>query len=138
MNMKKALLALAVVCGIGFGAAAQSVDTTAEELIFIDGIDPQFPGGYDSLYSYMRHNLQYPNECQEVTGRVFVGFTVETDGTITEVELLRGLCPAYDEEALRIVRTMPRWIPGTDPYGKKIVRFRMAFPISFSIGAYNK
>ena len=135
--MKKAVLTLVVLCGIGFGAVAQSVDTTAAELIFIEETGPKFPGGDDSLRSYLLHNLQYPRLCHEATGKVYVGFTVETDGTIADVELLRGICPAYDEEALRIVRMMPRWEPGRS-YDGTIVRVRMALPISFSIEVYNK
>ena len=127
---KKVILTLAVLCGIGFKAAAQSVDTNAVELIHPIEIAPQFPGGYDSLRCYLLHNLQYPEACHEATGKVYVGFTVETDGTITEVELLRGICSAYNEEALRIVRMMPRWVPGRR-FDGTIIRVRMNFPIDF-------
>lgn len=133
--MKKAILTLAVLCGIGFGAAAQSEDTTATKLIYIEETAPQFPGGDDSLRSYLLHNLHYPKFCHDAMGKVYVGFTVETDGTITDVELLRGLCSAYDEEALRVIRMMPRWIPGRSSDGT-IVRVRMALPIVFVMSDY--
>lgn len=128
--MKKALALCATLFALAATTSAQSVDTTAAKLIYIEEAGPQFPGGNDSLRSYLLHNLQHPKECYEATGKVYVGFTVETDGTITDVELLRGICSADNEEALRIVRTMPRWIPGRTSDGT-IARVRMALPIVF-------
>lgn len=135
--MKNAFLILALLCGIGLGAAAQSVDTTDTELIYVEEDYPVFPGGEDSLYRYLLYNLRYSQECQGVTGKVFVRFTVDKDGWVTDVKLLRGLCPAYDEEALRVVRTMPRWTPGKSNDGKN-VSMDFNLPIDFTIGAYDK
>ncbi|MBP5540191.1 MAG: TonB family protein [Bacteroidales bacterium] len=127
--MKKALVFCIVMCGL-FGAAAQNADMNATGLICIEEYGPQFPGGDDSLYSFIQRNIQYPERCHEATGKVYVAFTVETDGSITDAKVLRGICSEYNEEALRIVRMMPRFIPGRYSDGTP-VRVTMCLPIVF-------
>lgn len=75
---------------------------------------PMFPGGDRALMAYLRDSVAYPAKAKEegIMGNVVVGFTVEADGTITEVRVLRSIDPLLDEEALRVVRSMPKWIPG--------------------------
>ena len=82
------------------------------------------------MQSFIQHNLQYPEKCHEATGKVYVGFTVETDGSITDAKVLRGICHDYDEEALRVVRMMPHFIPGRR-FDGTIVRVVMCLPIVF-------
>ena len=80
----------------------------------LDGIveeSPQFPGGDKALLEYMKKNLQYPDEvCGQ--GRVVVSFMVEKDGSISEAKVVKSVCKEFDEEALRLVNAMPKWIPG--------------------------
>ncbi|MBR2235306.1 MAG: TonB family protein [Prevotella sp.] len=72
---------------------------------------PQFPGGDKALLEYMKKNLQYPDEvCGQ--GRVVVSFMVEKDGSISEAKVVKSVCKEFDEEALRLVNAMPKWIPG--------------------------
>lgn len=75
---------------------------------------PMFPGGTEALLGYIGKNLKYPQEAVEnnIQGKVFVKFAVWSDGTIKRVELLKGVNPLLDQEALRVVSSMPAWSPG--------------------------
>lgn len=75
---------------------------------------PLFPGGPAALMKYLSENTKYPNVAQEngVQGRVTVQFVVEKDGSISDVHVLRGVDPSLDKEAVRVVKSMPRWTPG--------------------------
>jgi TonB family protein len=75
---------------------------------------PQFMGGIEGLMNYMKNNLKYPVEAQKnkVEGRVIVRFVVDKDGAVKDVEVMRGLSPETDAEALRVVNAMPKWVPG--------------------------
>lgn len=81
---------------------------------------PQFPGGSQELMKFIGQNMRYPLIAVEngIQGRVCVRFLVGKDGTISDVEILRGIDPSCDKEALRIVKLMPKWIPG-EMNGKK-------------------
>ena len=75
---------------------------------------PMFPGGPAALMKYLSENTKYPVVAQEngVQGRVTVQFVVEKDGSISDVHVLRGVDPSLDKEAVRVVKSMPRWTPG--------------------------
>lgn len=75
---------------------------------------PLFPGGPAALMKYLSENTRYPVVAQEngVQGRVTVQFVVEKDGSISDVHVLRGVDPSLDKEAVRVVKSMPRWTPG--------------------------
>ena len=75
---------------------------------------PLFPGGPAALLKYLSENTKYPVVAQEngVQGRVTVQFVVEKDGSISDVHVLRGVDPSLDKEAVRVVKSMPRWTPG--------------------------
>lgn len=75
---------------------------------------PAFPGGESARMKYLRDNIIYPRTAKEsnIQGPVFVAFVVERDGSITDVRLLRGIGGGCDEEALRVVQSMPKWTPG--------------------------
>lgn len=75
---------------------------------------PLFPGGRAALMKYLSENTKYPVVAQEngVQGRVTVQFVVEKDGSISDVHVLRGVDPSLDKEAVRVVKSMPRWTPG--------------------------
>lgn len=94
---------------------------------------PQFPGGTKALMKYLSENMKYPPKAQQqgIQGRVFVNFVVDTDGKIINVTIMRGVHPLLDKEAIRIVKTMPKWIPGTQR-GKK-VKVSYTLPINFVI-----
>ena len=75
---------------------------------------PLFPGGPAALMKYLSENTKYPVVAQEngFQGRVTVQFVVEKDGSISDVHVLRGVDPSLDKEAVRVVKSMPRWTPG--------------------------
>jgi len=94
---------------------------------------PGFPGGDDSLASYLERNLRYPGAAIEnrIQGRVFVTFVIEEDGSVTNVRILRGIGGGCDEEAVRVVRMMPRWIPGKQR--GQPVRVQYNLPVKFTL-----
>lgn len=75
---------------------------------------PEFPGGEAELHKFIQSNLNYPVVDQEngTEGRVSIRFVVDKNGDITNIEVLRGISPSCDREAVRVVKNMPRWIPG--------------------------
>ncbi|MBR5374017.1 MAG: energy transducer TonB [Paludibacteraceae bacterium] len=79
-----------------------------------------FPGGMEALNAYMLSNLAYPQIAidEGIEGTVIVKFTVKADGRVAKVKVVRGVDPAIDNEALRVVRSMPLWIPGTSNKNK--------------------
>ena len=92
---------------------------------------PSFPGGESALYEFWESNKQYPEEAKRNNeyGRVIVTFVIEKDGTVTNPRILRGRTPSLDNEALRLVSIMPKWMPGTMCGEPKRVRFNL--PIKF-------
>jgi len=92
---------------------------------------PEFPGGRKAFMKYLADNIKYPKQAKKkgIHGRVFVNFTVEEDGSITNAKLLRGIGGGCDEESIRVVEAMPKWIPG-EHEGKK-VRVSFNVPIKF-------
>ena len=77
-------------------------------------IMPNFPGGENEMREFINKNLRYPKKAQEngIQGRVFVRFVVQADGKITDIQVVRGIHPLLDEEAIRIIKLMPAWNPG--------------------------
>lgn len=94
---------------------------------------PMFPGGDGALMGYLRDNIHYPTVAAEngVQGRVVVGFVVERDGSITDVNILRGVDPSLDREAMRVVKSMPKWTPGKQ--NGSAVRVKYQVPVSFRL-----
>ena len=94
---------------------------------------PKFPGGEDALMDYVSKNVVYPKEAQEkgISGRVFVGFIVEKDGSVSDVKVLRGIGGGCDEEAVRVISGLPKWRPGKQE--GKPVRVSYQMPINFKL-----
>ena len=90
---------------------------------------PEFPGGIEAMFDYVAKSVVYPQEAmdKEISGRVFVGFVVEKDGSISNVQVLRGIGGGCDEEAVRVVKAMPKWKPGKDKGQPVRVSFTMPF-----------
>jgi protein TonB len=96
---------------------------------------PEFPGGEPALYDFLRRNVKYPETAKDagISGKVYITFVVEKDGSITDVRLKRGIGGGCDEEALRVVKMMPTWKPGlqrTHP-----VRVQFIMDIKFTLSA---
>ena len=94
---------------------------------------PSFPGGEGNLMEYVAKNIKYPQIAREtgIQGRVFVGFVVEPDGSISNVKLLRGIGGGCDEEAMRVIKSLPKWKPGKQR--GKPVRVSYQIPVFFKL-----
>ncbi|WP_373810031.1 energy transducer TonB, partial [Porphyromonas loveana] len=100
---------------------------------FTEGILPSFPGGEAAMMKFLCENLVYPKEAQDkgISGRVIVTFVVEEDGSLTDVQVDRGVSPELDAEAVRVVKLMPKWKPAEEK-GKRIA-VRASQPILFKL-----
>ncbi len=94
---------------------------------------PEFPGGEKALLNYLATKVKYPVIAQEngIQGKVFVSFVVDEKGNITNVTLLRGVDKSLDNEAIRVVRSMPKWKPGKQR--GKAVKVSFTLPITFQL-----
>ena len=94
---------------------------------------PEFPGGEAELFHYISKNIHYPQEAKEkgIQGRVFIGFIVEKDGSISNVRNLRGVDSELDAEAIRVIQSLPKWKPGKN--NGEFVRVSYQIPIFFKL-----
>jgi len=94
---------------------------------------PEFPGGMGELMKFLAQNIKYPPLAKEsgIQGRVFINFVVEPTGAISNVKILRGIGGGCDEEAVRVVESMPKWKPGKQR-GKN-VRVSYNLPVKFTL-----
>ena len=94
---------------------------------------PSFPGGEEKMLEYIAKNIKYPPVAREnnITGRVYVSFVVDKDGKIKDAKILRGIGGGCDEEALRVVKTMPDWKAGRQNGRSVQVQFNL--PVNFTL-----
>ena len=111
-------------------AATQMQD---EGVFVIYETQPEFPGGVAELMKYIQKNVQYPTICKEqgIQGRVIVQFAVNPDSTISDVQVVKPVNPYFDEEAIRLVKAMPKWKPGEQRGVPVKVRFTL--PVTFRL-----
>jgi protein TonB len=106
----------------------------AVDEIFVVVEDPaSFPGGEVAMMQWLNNNIRYPVIAQEngIQGRVITSFVVERDGSITDVQVMRGVDPSLDREAVRVIGQMPRWNPGKQR--GQAVRVRFTLPVVFRL-----
>jgi len=103
------------------------------EIVDIAEQMPEFPGGESALFEYLSKNVQYPSMDREngIQGKVVIRFVVKESGEVSNVEVVRGVSPLSNNEALRVVRNMPKWIPGKQ--NGKAVPVYFAIPITFRL-----
>jgi len=113
-----------------FNANSQENPSEVEIIEFCDQ-EAEFPGGNAALQKFLAKNLIYPETAikHEDEGKVFVSFVIEIDGSISTIKVEKGVSRELDREAKRLIRKMPRWIPGE--VGQKTVRTRVRLPIIF-------
>lgn len=94
---------------------------------------PDFPGGMSKMYEYLQRTTKYPDMEFDagIQGKVYIEFVVNRDGSIDEVKVRRGVSPGLDREALRAVRSMPKWTPGK--MNGKAVKVRFTIPVDFKL-----
>lgn len=103
-------------------ADEETIFTVVEEF-------PRFPGGEEARFNFIRTNLRYPEEARAagIQGTVFVSFVIEKDGRITNPRIIRGIGYGCDEEVIRVIQSMPNWIPGRQRGQPVRVQFNMPF-----------
>jgi protein TonB len=96
-------------------------------------MEPSFPGGIEVFYKFLQYNIRYPAKAFEdkIQGKVFVSFVVEKDGSLTDIKVLREIGGGCDEEAVRVMKTSPKWRPGIQ--NGRPVRVQYTMPISFNL-----
>ena len=123
------------VNGADIADLKQVVTQAAEPEKVFDMVEqmPTFPGGQQELMAYLGKNIKYPTIAQEngTQGRVIIQFVVERDGSITDIRVVKSVDPYLDKEALRVVKTMPKWKPGKQR--GKPVRCRFTLPVRFRL-----
>ena len=114
---------------------AQPEPPKQEETKVFDVVEemPSFPGGPGALMSFLSGNIKYPVVAEEngIQGRVIVAFVVERDGSITDVRVVKSVDQSLDKEAVRVVKSMPRWIPGKQ--NGSAVRVKYTVPVTFRL-----
>lgn len=137
-NIIKFSLAAVLFLGTWHPALAQveieeEVEVKEEKIFVIVEEDPEFPGGTEALYKYLAENIKYPQEARDkgITGKVYVSFVIEKDGSVSRPRVLREIGGGCGDEAVRVVMGMPKWIPGKQR--GKPVRVQFNLPISFNL-----
>lgn len=104
-----------------------------EEIFQVVEEMPEFPGGMAELMKFLGNNIKYPAVAQEngIQGRVIIQFVVEKDGSVANPVVAKGVDPALDKEALRVVKSMPKWKPGKQR--GKAVRVKYTVPVTFRL-----
>ena len=119
---------------VGQAPASFTQPTGADEVFNVVEQNPMFPGGAAALYRFLGRSIRYPAEAarQQVQGKVFVSFVVNTDGSVDRINILKGIGAGCDEEAVRVVSIMPKWQPGRQKGRAVAVKYNL--PIQFSLG----
>ena len=127
------MCAMAVMCLVTANAQKTVVSQSSQSVYDEVEVMPEFPGGMQAMIEYLNTNIKYPKDAikQEVGGRVMVMFVVETDGSLSNVRVARKVFPSLDAEAVRVVKSMPKWKPGKEK--GRSVRVNFTMPIVFSV-----
>lgn len=108
-------------------------EESAQQIFTVVEKQPEFPGGTAELFKYLSKAIKYPVIAQEngIQGRVVCSFVVNRDGSIVDIQVMRGVDPSLDKEAVRVISEMPKWKPG-EQRGKP-VRVRFILPVQFRL-----
>ena len=138
IRITKDMVAKGDVVKVAFGAnrsEKEESEGTPDPNKAYDMVDemPQFPGGPSALFEFLSKNIQYPKEAEDANlqGRVIVSFVVEKDGSVSNAKVVRPIDPLLDAEALRVVNSMPKWIPGKQ--NGEAFRVKYTIPVTFRI-----
>ncbi|HTX88926.1 MAG TPA: TonB family protein [Bacteroidales bacterium] len=135
----KAFLILVVFLFLGALTYGQQTGSAQDQSPYTVAIDyqkgqPNFPGGDDALQKFIRDNLHFPDSINRlnVSCKIYVSFTVDTTGSVTNVKLLKGVNKVIDAEVLRVVSILPKWMPAVVK-GKKSAMM-IAMPVTVNTG----
>lgn len=106
-----------------------------DEVFMVVEVQPEFPGGMQALMQYLADNIKYPVEAQRngTQGRVITNFVINKNGSITDINIVRGIDPLLDAEAIRVISNMPNWKPGQQR-GEN-VKVRYTLPVVYKLSA---
>ena len=104
-----------------------------DSIFFVADVMPQFPGGESGLVEYLKKNMHCPAsaKAKKVSGRVYVQFIIERDGSVSRLKITRGIGNGCDEESLRVVKQMPKWTPGK--MRGEPVQVQYTLPVKFTL-----
>lgn len=114
-------------------AVVEEEEESSQQIFTVVETMPEFPGGQMALLQYLSKSIKYPVIAQEngIQGRVSCSFVVNKDGSIVDAEVIRGVDPSLDKEALRVINSMPKWSPGKQR--GKPVRVKYTVPVTFRL-----
>ena len=130
VSLKVALMMLVLL----FSFTTSTAQTKKNDMVFdVVEVMPQFPGGQIAMLQYLMKNIKYPEQAMKegIQGRVAVSFIVEKDGSISDVKPVLSVHPLLNKEAVRVVKSMPKWSPGK--HNGKPVRVRFNLPVMFKL-----
>ena len=130
VSLKVALMMLVLL----FSFMTSTAQTKKNDMVFdVVEVMPQFPGGQIAMLQYLMKNIKYPEQAvkEGIQGRVTVRFIVEKDGSISDVKPVLSVHPLLNKEAVRVVKSMPKWTPGKQ--NGKPVRVRFNLPVMFKL-----
>ena len=109
------------------------IDPEQEDKVYeaIVDVRPTFPGGDEKLMEWISQHIVYPPGCYDIQGRVIIRFMIKADGSVGEAEIIRGVYPELDKEALRVVKSLPKFNPAT--LNGKAVEYWFTLPIIFKL-----
>lgn len=131
--MKNTLFLAVLFLSIQFSYGQKTQNHPNENSIYnTAGIDikPEYPGGRDEFYKYVAKNYNTPIEAKNARGKVYITFVIEIDGSLTDIKVLRDLGNGTGEEAIRVLKSCPKWNPG-EMKGQK-VRTLFSLPITIN------
>ena len=131
----KQLLLIMILAVVSFttAGAQNKAEANSGKVYETSEVMPEYPGGVPKLMEFLSANVRYPVEAQrsKIEGRSVIGFVVEGDGSISNVSVTKGSYPLLDDEAIRVVKEMPKWKPGM--IKGKPVRVKFNLPIYFRL-----
>ena len=130
VSLKVTLMMLVLL----FSFMTSTAQTKKNDMVFdVVEVMPQFPGGQIAMLQYLMKNIKYPEQAMKegIQGRVTVRFIVEKDGSISDVKPVLSVHPLLNKEAVRVVKSMPKWSPGK--HNGKPVRVRFNLPVMFKL-----
>lgn len=124
---------MAVFCLTTVSAQKTVVSQKNDQIFDVVEQMPEYPGGMQALFEFLKENIKYPEDAQKqkVEGRVLAKFVVETDGSISNIEVVKHAFPSLDAEAVRVIQAMPKWSPGKQK--GQAVRVKYVVPINFNL-----
>ena len=104
-----------------------------QQIYFATQVTPQFPGGIEKMFEFLSQNLVYPIDAlsMDVEGKISIQFIVRSSGDVTDPIIIKGLNESCDKEALRVISSMPRWVPGMQD-GKPVSSY-LTIPVTFKL-----